>query len=71
LYELEIDEASVRHKGDLTCYSAALDALKAGKSVNDAVERYCSGQEAGPPYTTPRVEFLVSEARVIRKLSDH
>lgn len=68
LYELELDERDIRHKGDLNWYSAAVDAIKAGKSPHDAVKKYCNGEESGPPYTEPRIELLVSQARMIRKL---
>jgi hypothetical protein len=68
LYELEIDERDIRHKGDLNWYSAAMDAVKAGRSPHDAVKKYCNGEESGPPYTEPRVELLVSQAKMIRKL---
>jgi hypothetical protein len=68
LYELEIEHSNIRFQGDLNCYSTAIDAVAAGRSPQNAVEKYCRGEEAGPPYTEPRIEVLVSEAKVIRKL---
>lgn len=68
LYELEVDERDIQHRGDLNWYSAAVDAVKAGKSPYDAIEKYCNGEESGPPYTEPRIELLVVRAKVIRKL---
>jgi hypothetical protein len=68
LYELEIAEADIRHKGDLNYYSEALDAVKSGKPFEDAIRKYCRGETAGPPFTEPRVEILVSKATVLRKL---
>jgi len=67
LYELEVDHANVRHRGDLNWYSAAVDAVKLGKSPKVAVGKYCSGVEADSSFTEPRTEVLVSEAKVIRK----
>jgi hypothetical protein len=69
LYTLEIDDADVRHRGDVNCYSTAVDAVTCGKSSDEAVEKYCKSEGAGPDYRTPRIELLVSEARVIRKLA--
>ncbi len=69
LYKLEIEELNVRRRGDLNWYSEAVDAVKAGRSIEAAVEKYCSGIEAGAPYTEPRIEVLVSEAKVVKKLS--
>ncbi len=68
LYELEIDKADIRHKGDLNQYSEAESAAKSGAPVENAVGKYCAGENAGAPYTEPRVEVLVSKAKVLRKL---
>jgi hypothetical protein len=68
LYELEIDEADIRHKGDLNYYSEAVSAAKSGAPIEDAVSKYCAGENAGAPYTEPRVEILVSKAKVLSKL---
>jgi len=64
LYELEVDEASVLHRGDVSHFWEAQSALKRGGDAGDAVNRYWSGEAAGTPY----VEVLLSEAKVIRKL---
>ena len=68
LYELEIDKADIRHKGDLNQYSEAESAAKSGAPVENAVGKYCAGENAGAPYTEPRGEVLVSKAKVLRKL---
>jgi hypothetical protein len=68
LYELEIDESDIRHIGDLNYYSKAKDAAKSGAPFEDFIRRYCGGEVAGPPFTEPRLEILVSKARVLRKL---
>ncbi len=49
-------------------YSVAVDAVKKGHPPDAAVNNYCRGRVAGRPFTEPRIELLVSEARVIRKL---
>lgn len=68
LYELEVDDGNIRHRGDLNWYSAAVDAVAMGDSPNEGVTKYWSGESAGEPFTEPRIEVLVSGARVIRKL---
>ena len=68
LYELEIEDSDIRHKGDLNFDSAAVEEVKAGASPNGAIEKYCSGENAEAPQTQPRIEVLVSEAKVRRKL---
>lgn len=68
LYELEIDKADIRHKGDLNQYSEAVSVAKSGAPIENAVSKYCAGENAGGPYTEPRVEVLVSKAKVLRKL---
>src|SRR5262249_7170674 len=37
LFELEIDDADVVHRGDLDFFSAAVDAIKASQSPEDAI----------------------------------
>jgi hypothetical protein len=63
LYELEVDEADIRHKGDLNHYSEAVSAAKSGAPIENAVGKYCAGENASAPYTEPRVEILVSKPR--------
>jgi hypothetical protein len=69
LYEMEIEGASVRHRGDVNLYSAAVDAVLAGEPTADFIAKYWCGEIAGPPWTPPRIEILVSEAKVIRKFT--
>jgi hypothetical protein len=45
-----------------------VSAAKSGAPIEDAVSKYCAGENAGAPYTEPRVEILVSKAKVLRKL---
>jgi hypothetical protein len=68
LYELEIDDASIRHQGDLNVFSAAVDVVRI-KPISELIASYWAGEIAGPPWTSPRVEILVSEARVIRRFT--
>lgn len=68
LYELEIDEDSIRHIGDLNLYSEAKDAVQGGRSPDKAIESYCKGELAGPHFGQPRREILAREARVVRKV---
>ncbi len=69
LYYLEIEDIYIRHSGDLNWYSMAVDAVNAHISSQSAVEKYCSGELGGAPYTQPRVELLVSQARVVTRVS--
>lgn len=68
LYELEIDETDIRHRGDLNYYSEAETAAKLSTPFEDAIRKYCTGLTAGQPFTEPRIEILVSKATVLRKL---
>ena len=69
LYELEVEDASIRHMGDLDLYSAAKDAVKGGKSPDSAIRGYCNGENAPPELGGPRREILVGEGRVMRKIA--
>jgi hypothetical protein len=53
----------------LNCYSEAVDAVEKGRSLIRAVEKYCSGENADPSYGSPRIEILVTGAKVTRKLA--
>jgi hypothetical protein len=68
LYELEVDQADIHHKGDVNCYSAAMDAIAAGRPPTDPVDRYWRGDDEPPPYYDPRIEMLVSHAKVMKKI---
>jgi hypothetical protein len=46
VYELEVEEANIRHVGELNWYSAAVNAARCGEPFKDAVHKYCSGEEA-------------------------
>ena len=64
LYELEVNDADIRHVGDLDHYSAAKDAAKLGQPYARHLEAYWT-QRTG----ARRVEILAASARVVRKLS--
>lgn len=68
LYEVEIDDADIRHKGDVNQYSEAADAAKLNRPFEDAITKYWNGDLAGQPYSEPRMEILVSKATVLRRL---
>ncbi len=70
LYELEIDEKDILLRGDLNCFSAAVDTIKLSQDPQPAVRAYCDGKNMGHPYTEERVEALVRQARVIRKIGE-
>jgi hypothetical protein len=61
----EIDDTDIVHRGDANCFSAAGDALRNGRSMDLAVQRYWNGEGESPAYPTPRVEILVTKARVV------
>lgn len=69
LYYLEVDERDVRHIGDVNCYSLAGDEIACGASPDDAIKKYWSGELAGLGYAPPRIEMLVSQAIVRKRLS--
>ena len=69
LYKLEIEEEHIRFRGDLNWFSEAVQAVTRGESPDRAVGDYCSGALAGHPWTEPRVEILVFQAKVMTKLS--
>lgn len=64
LYELDVQDADIRHVGDLDHYSAAKDAAKLGQPYARHLEAYWT-QRTG----ARRVEILVASACVVRKLS--
>jgi hypothetical protein len=65
LYELEVDVSDIQFEGDLDYFSAAGDAIANGRDPAEAISAYCSGHTI-----STRVEVLVSQARVRRKLFD-
>ncbi|WP_454655096.1 hypothetical protein [Bosea beijingensis] len=66
LYEVEIDEADIRHRGDTNAYGLVKDLLKAGKDPAPALMLYWSGE--GVEAQLPRVELLVTKATVVSKM---
>lgn len=64
LYALEIDDTSIRHVGDVNCFSAVVDALANTRSPDDPINRYWRGA-AEPGYSARRIEILVSGATVL------
>lgn len=69
LYELEVEDSDIRHRGDLNFYTEALEAIREGNSPSEAIEKYWSGETSVAPWTEPRIELLASQARVRRRLS--
>jgi hypothetical protein len=63
LYEMEIDEADVRHIGDLDHFSSVETALRKKEDPEQHVKSYWA---AAP--TSQRIEILSSKAKVLRRL---
>jgi hypothetical protein len=67
LYALEVKEEDITFQGDLDFFSDAKAAVAANQSAAEGVARYCNGRIKSDGR---RVEVLVREATVIRKLRD-
>jgi hypothetical protein len=65
LYELEIDEADIRHRGDLQIFHEVIDAVRIGAPVDEAVRRYWISA-ADSRY----VELMVARATVVDRTKD-
>jgi hypothetical protein len=63
LYKLEIDEAAIRHRGDLQVFYEVTNAIRKKESPDELVKKYWMPVEAGR-YT----ELLVSDATVVELL---
>jgi hypothetical protein len=63
LYKLEVDEATIRHWGDLQVFNDVKNAVRKNASLDELVEKYWTPVEAGR-YT----ELLVSDATVVERL---
>jgi hypothetical protein len=48
--------------------SEAVSGAKSREPFENAGGKYCTGENAGPPFTEPRVEILVSKTTVLREL---
>lgn len=78
IYLLKVDPVNIRHTGDLNWYSllvsiiqlSAVPGFERGTQPADVATGYWSGKPAGGSFTEPRMEALVSEAKVIRKIND-
>jgi hypothetical protein len=67
LYELEVDEADIRFRGDLNHYNNAKDAVKNSLSPDEFVSAYCEGKDSNPAINgPPRIELLFSKAKVLK-----
>lgn len=69
LYELEIEDKNINFVGNLDSYSAAVDAVGNTKLLEEKVEQYCKGEVLDQNIDI-RLEVLVCEAKVIRKVID-
>jgi hypothetical protein len=69
LYELEVESEDMRHKADLNYYSEAIDAVKTDRSLQEAVNRYCSGEESVPPATFPRSRGAIAHLIRLERLA--
>jgi hypothetical protein len=68
LYKLEIDEADVRHRGDVNHYTDIGDALKINADTSLSVQDYLSGRNSDrSKYPTARFEILVRKALVLER----
>jgi hypothetical protein len=65
-YEVEIEEADILHRSNLNHYNDGLDAAKKGEPLDDIVAAYWSNARSSD--AKPRIEILVTKARVIRLL---
>lgn len=64
LYELEVDDDDINHRGDLNHYSDLSELDDGDPDCGRLVAAYWSGQ---PSETNPSFEVLVSKATVIRE----
>lgn len=64
LYQLEIDDSDIRHRGDVEHFSDAVDAIKTNRNADSSVASYCRSDLKN----SPKVELLVSRAVVIAVL---
>ncbi|MET4361278.1 hypothetical protein ABIB06_001854 [Bradyrhizobium sp. LB8.2] len=70
LYELEVDDADIRFRGDLNHYNNAKDAVKKERSPEEFVAAYCDGKDSDPAVNgAPRIELLFSKAKVLKRHS--
>ena len=67
LYELNVEPADIRCRFDVELFSDATDE-KMGPAFEGAVRRFCAGKTGGKSGLSPKIEVLVTQATVIRKL---
>lgn len=68
LYKLEVDEADIRHIGDVSYYSDIGDALASGQSAELPIQSYIASALFVPArHFKPRVELLVGKAMVLER----
>ena len=63
LYKLEVDEADIRHRGDLQVFRDVVTTIRKKESADELVQKYWTGAELGR-----HTELLVSKATVIERL---
>jgi hypothetical protein len=66
LYELEIDQADIRLRGDLNHYNNAKDAAKCCASFDHHLRAYCNG-DPSPVNGNPRIELLFVKGKVLKR----
>lgn len=68
LYQLEVDEADIRFRGDLNHCNNAKDAVAGGRPMDEYVSAYCEGNESAPNVNgAPRIELMFSKAKVLKR----
>jgi hypothetical protein len=65
LYEVEIDDETIRHRGDMALVEQVHHAFQAGRDIKTLITAYWSGDLTD----APEVEIMVEEARVTAVLS--
>ena len=68
LYEILVNEEKILFEADLNHYSDALNCEPHGVEFGLAISRYCERRSALPKHTSPRVEVLFGEGKIVRKL---
>lgn len=65
LYQVEIDEDSVLHRGDMALMDRMKALVEEGKDVKELAAAYWAGEES----TNPEIEIMVEYAVVEKVLS--
>ena len=65
LYEVEIDEATIRHRGDMALVEQVHHAFQAGRDIKSLIAAYWNGDLTD----APEIEIMVEDARVMAVIS--